>query len=110
VAKYWDGADGLDSLSHALAHAGRRRIVTELSRRSASSSRLAELLDIGLPALHKHLELLRAASVIRSTKSGRTVTHTLQPEALDALANWIVSRKAFWDNQFDALADHLEKQ
>lgn len=101
--------DGLDELAHALAHAGRRRIVTELSRRSASSSRLAELLDIGLPALHKHLELLRAASVISSAKSGRTVTHTLRPEALDPLADWIVSRKLFWDNQFDALADHLEK-
>lgn len=102
--------DGLDDLAHALAHAGRRRIVTELSRRSASSSRLAELLDIGLPALHKHLELLRVASVINSTKSGRTVTHTLQPDSLDPLADWIVSRKLFWDNQFDSLADHLEKQ
>ncbi|WP_029136116.1 ArsR/SmtB family transcription factor [Nakamurella lactea] len=100
--------DGLDGAATALAHRGRRQIISRLGAGSATSSELAELLDIGLPALHKHLDLLRRASLIESSKTGRTVSHVLRPAGLDQLADWLLTRKSFWSNQFDALADHLE--
>lgn len=101
-------SDGLDEVAHSIAHRGRRAIVATLSGGAASSSQLAQLLGIGLPALHKHLQLLRAAAPIASAKSGRTDSHTIRRDGLDSLADWIATRKLFWDNQFDALADHVE--
>lgn len=100
--------DGLDEVAHALAHRGRRQIVSTLGNAGASSTDLARMLRIGLPALHKHLALLRAAGLIESTKAGRTVTHRLHADGLTGYTNWLLTRKSFWSNQFDALADHLE--
>lgn len=102
--------DGLDGVAHALAHSGRRQIVSRLGSADASSTELARLLRIGLPALHKHLALLRDAGLISSTKAGRTVTHRLHPDGLAGYTDWLLTRKSFWSNQFDALADHLEDQ
>lgn len=102
--------DGLDEVAQALAHRGRRRIVSRLGAGRASSTELATLLQIGLPALHKHLALLRAAGLIHSSKAGRTVSHQLQPSGLDRMADWLLTRKSFWSNQFDALATQLEDE
>lgn len=83
-------------------------MVTRLCRSTATSSELADLLEIGLPALHKHLAVLRDATLITSTKSGRVVTHTLVPSGLGQYDDWLRSRQLFWTNQFNALSDHLE--
>lgn len=102
--------DGLDGPAQALAHRGRRQIVSRLASGAASSTELAGLLEIGLPALHKHLALLRGAGLIGSAKTGRTVTHVLQSAGLDQLTDWLLSRQSFWSNQFDALTHHLEDE
>jgi DNA-binding transcriptional ArsR family regulator len=102
-------ADGLDGIATALAHPGRRQIVDRLRAGPASSSELAQLLGIGLPALTKHLTLLASAGVVRSAKTGRVVTHELDDERLRAYAIWLGTRESFWRNQLDALTDHLEK-
>ncbi|MDQ6658220.1 MAG: winged helix-turn-helix domain-containing protein [Actinomycetota bacterium] len=108
--KYSDRVDSVDLVAHALANSGRRAVVTRLSNGSATSSELAELLGVGLPAAHKQLALLRAAGLIESTKIGRTVTNTLRPDGLDDLEDWIATRKSFWSNQFDALAHAVEDE
>lgn len=100
--------DGLDQVAHALGHPGRRQLITRLSSATATSSELAELLEIGLPALHKHAAVLHAAGLIASTKSGRVVTHSLLTPGLDEYADWLRARRLFWTNQFDALSEHLE--
>jgi DNA-binding transcriptional ArsR family regulator len=106
MAKY---SDGLDGVAAALSHSGRRHVVDRLRAGPASSSELAQLLGIGLPALTKHLALLASAGVIRSAKTGRVVTHELDDERLRTYAIWLGTRKSFWHNQLDALTDHLEK-
>ena len=79
-------SDGLDGVAAALAHPGRRQVVDRLRAGPATSSELAELLGIGLPA----------------------VTHLLAGERLRAYAVWLGTRESFWHNQLDALSDHLE--
>lgn len=71
--------DGFDDVATALAHPGRRLIVDRLRGRPATTTELARLLDIGLPAVTKQLTLLTGAAVVRSTKTGRVVTHEIQP-------------------------------
>jgi DNA-binding transcriptional ArsR family regulator len=100
--------DGLDGVAAALAHPGRRQVVDRLRAGPASSSELAGLLGIGLPAMTKHLALLAAAGVVHSAKTGRVVTHELDDERLRAYAIWLGTRESFWHNQLDALTEHLE--
>ena len=101
-------SDGLDDIAQALACRGRRQIVARLNGATATSSELADLLGIGLPAVQKHLSVLHDADLITSIKRGRTVTHSLKPASLASYADWLRTRQSFWNNQLDALTEHLE--
>ena len=87
----------------ALASESRLRMIDRLQEGPASSSELADAAGVGLPALQKHLGVLREAKMITSSKSGRVVTHRLRPGGLDGLTSWIETRRAFWRNSFAAL-------
>jgi DNA-binding transcriptional ArsR family regulator len=102
-------SDGLDELAAALAHPGRRHIIDRLRAGSATTSELAGLLGIGLPAVTKHLGLLTAAGLTRSAKSGRVVTHDLSRERLLEYSAWLATRESFWHHQIDALTTYLEQ-
>ncbi len=106
MAKY---SDGLDELATALAHPGRRQVVDRLRAGPATTSELAALLGIGLPAATKHLALLGEAGVVHSRKSGRVVTHDLDRERLLAYSTWLTTRESFWNHHLDALTDYLEQ-
>jgi DNA-binding transcriptional ArsR family regulator len=101
--------DGLDELAAALAHPGRRHIVDRLRAGPATTSELAGLLDIGLPAVTKHLGLLAGAGLTRSAKRGRVVTHHLARERLVEYSTWLTTRESFWHHQIDALTSYLEQ-
>lgn len=96
-------SDGLDAVATALAHPGRRQIVSRLGVGTATSSELAADLGIGLPALHKHLAVLTSAALIGSHKTGRVVTHQLRAEPLQRFDSWLATRTFFWTHQLAAL-------
>ncbi|HEY9292744.1 MAG TPA: helix-turn-helix domain-containing protein [Microlunatus sp.] len=91
----------------ALASESRLRMIDRLQQGPASSSELARSASVGLPALQKHLDVLREARMITSTKSGRVVTHRLRPGGLDALTAWIETRRIFWQHSFAAMGAAL---
>jgi DNA-binding transcriptional ArsR family regulator len=103
-------ADGLDAVSSALAHRGRRQAIAHLSSVPASSSELADHLGVSLPTMQRHLHVLEDAELIRSTKRGRVVTHELMAEPLRRYDSWLTARTSFWSDQLDALVDHLEEK
>lgn len=105
MAKYDD--DGLDDVATALAHPGRRHVVTRLASGPATSSELAADLAVALPTLHRHLAVLDRAGLLDSRKAGRVVTHRLRPAPLHALDTWLTTRASFWDHHLDALDDAL---
>ncbi len=107
MAKY---SDGLDAVSVALAHGGRRHAIARLTIASATSSELADHLAVSLPTMQRHLEVLARADLVRSTKRGRVVTHELRPEPLRRYHDWIAARTSFWTDQLDALDTHLKEQ
>jgi ArsR family transcriptional regulator len=75
-------------LSHqmfrALGDPTRVRLVDLLAGRCrpCSVSELAECLDVDLSVVSRHLALLRAAGVLRATKTGRTVLYEIQYDAV----------------------------
>lgn len=97
----------LDRVAHAIASEPRRAIIECLSEGEASMSRLATHLDVSLPAVDKHLQVLTGAGVVTKSKSGRTTSVRLVPGSLDDLATWAMSTRLMWAHALDRLDQHL---
>jgi ArsR family transcriptional regulator len=71
-------------LFRALGDPTRVRLVDLLAERcrACSVSELAECLDVDLSVVSRHLALLRAAGVLRATKTGRSVLYEIQFDPL----------------------------
>lgn len=100
---------GLDRVFQALADPGRRLMVERLSRGPASVSELGRPLDMSLAAVLQHVQVLEACGLIRSTKSGRTRTCSINPETLRSAEAWIADRRSVIERRLDRLGDYLEK-
>ncbi|MBC5829614.1 MAG: winged helix-turn-helix transcriptional regulator [Candidatus Eremiobacteraeota bacterium] len=72
----------LDLVFHALADPTRRAILQRLSRAPAPMSVLAEPLQMSLPAVHQHLQVLEASGLVSSEKIGRVRTYRMDSSAL----------------------------
>ena len=94
---------------HALADPARLIMVERLSRGPASVSELAQPLDMSLPAVLQHLQILEASGLVRSAKRGRVRTCQIQQPALQAVERWIGERRASWERRLDRLGDFLEQ-
>jgi DNA-binding transcriptional ArsR family regulator len=97
----------LDLLFQALADPGRRSIVERLARGPASVSELAAPLDMSLPAVMQHLQVLEDSGLMRSQKTGRVRTCRIEPAALRTAEAWIAGRVSMWERALDRLGEHL---
>jgi DNA-binding transcriptional ArsR family regulator len=94
---------------HALADSTRRDIVQRLKTAPQSVSALAAPYRISLPALTKHLAVLEAAGLVRTSKTGRIRHCALATDALKAAAAWLSEYEDFWTERLDALEAHLSE-
>ena len=92
---------------HALGDPTRREIVLQLSRGPASASRLAVPLALTLAAVVQHLQILEESGLVRTEKSGRVRTCTLESAGLSAAQQWIEDRRTQWEQRFDKLEELL---
>lgn len=98
----------LDRLFHALADPARRAIVERLSRGPAPVSELAKPLPMSLPAAMQHLGVLQDAGLVRTEKTGRVRTCSIEPQALSQAEKWINSRRIEWERRLDRLGEYLK--
>jgi DNA-binding transcriptional ArsR family regulator len=85
-------------------------MVERLSRGPASVSELARPLEMSLPAVVQHLQVLEGSGLVRSEKVGRVRTCQIEPAALSAVEGWIADRKSTWARRLDRLGDVLAEQ
>ena len=97
----------LDRLFQALVDPARRVVVQRLSRGPLSVSDLARPLPMSLPAVMQHLSVLEAAGLVRSRKTGRVRTVTLEARALDPAERWLRAQRAEWEARLDRLGTYL---
>lgn len=100
----------LDVVFHALADPSRRTMVERLSRGPASVSDLAQPLDMSLPAVMQHLQVLETSGLVRSEKSGRVRMCRIEPKALQTAEGWFARRRAAWERRFDRLEAFLAEE
>jgi len=98
----------LDQSFHALADANRRAIVVRLTRGAASVSELAAPLDVSLPTVLQHLDVLQRSGLVRSEKVGRVRTCRLEPGPMRAVEHWIAEHRITWERRLDLLGDVLD--
>src|SRR6476659_4436515 len=97
----------LDRAFHALADESRRAMVGRLSQGAASVSELAAPLDMSLPSVMQHLDVLQRSGLVRSEKIGRVRTCRLEPGPMRTLEQWIAEHRAIWARHFARLSDGL---
>ena len=100
----------LDLVFQALADPTRRRIVERLTVRPTSVSELAEPLEMSLPAVLQHLQVLEASGLVRSEKIGRVRTCRIEPRTLRTAEQWISERRTLWERRLDRLGEVLAAQ
>jgi DNA-binding transcriptional ArsR family regulator len=100
----------LDRTFAAIADPTRRRILEQLSRGPASISELAEPLDISLPGLMKHVQVLEEVRLVETRKDGRTRQCRLGPARMDGVASWVEEYRNRWEARLDRLESYLERQ
>jgi len=98
----------LDGVFSALSDPTRRAILARLAQGQATVSELAEPFDVSLPAISKHLRVLESAGLLRREIDGRIHRCRLAPASMKDAARWIDHYRAFWENQFDALANFVK--
>jgi DNA-binding transcriptional ArsR family regulator len=109
MVKYFP-AVSLDAVFAALADPTRRRILELLARAELCVTELAKPFAVSLPAISKHLRVLEKAGLIKRERDGRIHRLRLEAKPMQDAAKWIDAYRGFWEGQFDALADYLEKQ
>jgi DNA-binding transcriptional ArsR family regulator len=99
----------IDRAFHALADSNRRAIVARLALGAASVSEIAMPLDVSLPTVLQHLDVLQLSGLVRSEKVGRIRTCRLEPSPMREVEQWIAEHRAVWERRFDALGDVLDE-
>ncbi len=84
-------------------------MVARLSRGPASVSELAAPLEMSLPAVVQHLDVLQRSGLVRSEKVGRVRTCRLEPAPLRAAESWIAGHRADLESRLDRLGDVLDE-
>jgi DNA-binding transcriptional ArsR family regulator len=97
----------LDRVFQALADPGRRLMVERLSEGPASVSELGRPLAMSLAAVVQHVQVLEASGLVRSQKTGRTRTCSINPAALRSAEQWMSERRTLWERRLDQLGDYL---
>ena len=97
----------LDYVFSALADPTRRAIISRLASGDASVSELAAPFAMTLPAITKHLDVLRRAGLLADHKEGRTRWCGLRADRLIEIDRWLSDYRVLWEHQLDALETYL---
>ena len=84
-------------------------MLARLSQGPASVSELARPMAMSLPAVLQHLQALEASGLVRSEKTGRVRTCSLEPQALAEAEAWIARQRAEWTARLDRFDDYVIK-
>ncbi len=80
---------GIQNTMKALADPTRRTILNLLKKSRLSAGEIAEHFDMSLPAVSKHLTVLKEADLIRDQRDGKYIFYELNASVLDEALLWL---------------------
>jgi DNA-binding transcriptional ArsR family regulator len=93
----------LDGVFQALADPTRRAVLGRLGAGPASVGELAAPFNMALPSFMKHIRYLENAGWIRTRKTGRVRTCTLEKKSFDVIETWLSEQRSIWEDRTDRL-------
>jgi DNA-binding transcriptional ArsR family regulator len=93
----------LDGVFQALADPTRRSVLGRLGAGPASIGELAAPFDMALPSFMKHIRYLENTGWIRTRKTGRVRTCTLERTSFDLVETWLSEQRSLWEGRTDRL-------
>jgi DNA-binding transcriptional ArsR family regulator len=108
MVQYTVAEDRLSTVFAALADPTRRAILARLARGEASVTELAEPFDMTLPAVSKHLKVLRRAGLIEQGREAQWRPCRLEAGPIKEVADWVEQYRQFWEERFNRLEEYLE--
>ena len=100
----------IDAILHALGDPTRRAMVERLSHGPMSVSKLAEPLNISLTAVGQHLKVLKKGSLVKTQKSGRVRSCSLDPSGFSLLQLWVAEQSSALEKKLDRLGEILDEE
>jgi DNA-binding transcriptional ArsR family regulator len=101
--------DPLSATFSALADPTRRAILARLSSGEATVTELAAPFDLSLPAISKHLKVLRRSGLVEQGREAQWRPCRLTPGPLRDVDDWVGQYRRFWEASFDRLDDYLRE-
>jgi DNA-binding transcriptional ArsR family regulator len=93
----------LDKVFQALGDPTRRAVIGRLGIGPASISDLAEPFDMALPSFMKHINALEACGLIRTRKTGRVRTCSIEKDGFRTVETWLTAQRTAWEARTDRL-------
>ena len=82
---------GIQSTMRALSDPTRREILNLLKKDSMSAGDISGHFDMSVPAVSKHLSILKDAGLIRDHRKGKYIYYDLNASVLEEVLIWIES-------------------
>jgi DNA-binding transcriptional ArsR family regulator len=101
--------DPLSATFAALADPTRRAILARLAAGQATVTELAAPFDKSLPAISKHLRVLREAGLVEQGRHAQWRPCRLQPAPLQGVDEWLGQYRQIWKERYDRLDSYLTK-
>jgi DNA-binding transcriptional ArsR family regulator len=98
--------DSLDPVFEALASRHRREIVRAVALQPLSISHLAQMRELSLPAIHKHIAVLEDSGLVTRRKIGRTNFLTLDRAPLAGVQEWLSQFHTYWGSSQATLENY----
>lgn len=70
---------------HALSSPVRRKILAMLKARDMTAGEIAEQLDVGKSTISGHFNVLKAADLVTTERSGTTITYSLNTSVVEEM-------------------------
>ncbi len=100
----------LDGVFVALGDPTRRAVIRRLGRGPASVGELAGDAPMTLPSFMKHVRVLESNDLIRTSKTGRVRTCTLNRERLALVEDWLSEQRRLWQDRTDRLEQFVTQE
>lgn len=83
----------MDSLFKALNDQTRRAILELLRQRDMPAGEIADHFHMSWPSISHHLDLLKQAGLVHTTKEGQYIYYSLNTTVMDDLIKWLMGFK-----------------
>ena len=100
--------DSLSKTFSALADPTRRRILALLANGEMSVTKLAAPFEMTMPAISKHLKVLKQAGLISRGRTAQWRPAKLQAQPRKEASDWVEQYRQNWEESFDKLGDYLK--